>query len=114
MNKEIHIDMEETTTALAERLSRDTMFQAICNGEPRAMRRLEQQGSINIPVDLRKETPLGQRQVESLLRFMVSKETERAFEEAEGDNKVYDALGEHRILGKKSPKKKGRTLPYGG
>jgi hypothetical protein len=110
MNREIHIDMEETTTALAERLAHDTMFRAICAGDPTAMRRLEQQGSIKIPIDLRRETPLGQRQVESLLRFMVPREIERAMEDAEGDNKVYDDLGEHRILGRAKKVKASRIL----
>lgn len=106
----IHQDAEETTRSIAERLARDTMFQAICNGDIKAMSRLEKQGSIQIPVDLRRETPLGQRQVESLLRFMVSRDIEYALEDAEGDNKVYDALGDHRILGKKKRKPASRIM----
>jgi len=105
-----HIDAEETTRSLAERLARDTMFHAICHGDPRAMRRLEQQGSIKIPIDLRREAPLGQRQVESLLRFMVPRQIEREFEDAEGDNVVYDALGEHRILGRVRKKTSSRKI----
>ena len=106
-----HIDMQESTSDLAERLARDTMFRAICEGDPSAMRRLEKQGSAQIPIDLRRETPLGQRQVESLLCFMVSHEIDQDMDEAEGDNIVYDGLGEHRILGRKK-KKKSRTISY--
>jgi len=94
-----HIDMTEKMEDLAERLARDTMYHAICHGDPKAMARLEKQGSVKATIDPRREAPLGQRQVESLLCFMVSEETERAMEDAERDNIVYDALGEHRILG---------------
>jgi hypothetical protein len=42
---------------------------------------------------------------------MVSEEIERAMEDAEGDNAVYDALGTHRVLGEKKPTKKmARTV----
>ena len=94
-----HIDIEESMNDIAERLARDTMYHAICHGDPRAMARLEKEGSTTVAIDLRKEAPLGQRQVESLLCFMVSEEVERELEDAERDNIVYDALGEHRILG---------------
>ena len=107
-----HIDMVESTTELADRLARDTMFRAICEGDPTAMARLQKEGSTTIPIDLRREAPLGQRQVESLLCFMVSPELEKALEDAEGDNVVYDGLGEHRILGKKKKKKKSRMVSY--
>ena len=108
-----HIDMQESTGDLADRLARDTMFRAICDGDPRAMARLQQEGSTTVTVDLRREAPLGQRQVESLLCFMVSDEAERAMEDAERDNIVYDGLGEHRILGKKKKKKKkSRMVSY--
>ena len=59
-----------------------------------------------------RETPFGERQVESFLRFMISAEIEREFEDAEGDNIVYDALGSHRILGKAKKKKKKRSMSY--
>ena len=108
-----HIEMTESTSDLAKRLEQDTRFQAICNGDSRAMSRLQREGSIQTTIGLRRETPLGQRQVESLLRFMISEETTRAFEDAEGDNLVYDSLGEHRILGRaKKKKKKMRTTSY--
>ncbi len=108
-----HIDMQESTTELADRLARDTMFRAICEGDPSAMVRLQKEGSATAYIDLRREVPLGQRQVESLLCFMVSHETEMALEDAEGDNIVYDGLGEHRILGQsKKKKKKSRTMSY--
>ena len=66
-----------------------------------------------INIEDKKATPwekLGPAQRESLLAFIVSTEIEDAMSHAEGDNIVYDALGEHRILGK-SRKKKGRILP---
>ena len=66
-----------------------------------------------IHIDDKKATPwekLGPAQRESLLAFIVSTDIEDAMAHAEGDNIVYDALGEHRILGK-SRKKKGRILP---
>jgi len=107
-----HIDMTESTTELAERLSRDTMYRTICDGDPHAMRRLQRDGSANAIIDLRREAPLGQRQVESLLCFMVSDQTEKSMEDAEGDNVVYDGLGEHRILGRKKKKKKAKTVSY--
>ncbi len=54
------------------------------------------------------------QQVESLLAFMVGDPTERSLEDTERDNIVYDALGDHRILGKhKKKKKKARpTVSY--
>jgi len=107
-----HIDMEESTSDIAERLARDTMFRAICNGDARAMARLQQEGSVTLNVDPRREAPLGQRQVESLLCFMVSRETEIEIEDAERDNIVYDGLGDHRILGKKKKKKKKMSRSY--
>jgi hypothetical protein len=108
-----HIDMTESTTELADRLARDTMYRAICDGDPAAMARLQKEGSATVSIDLRREAPLGQRQVESLLCFMVSPDVDRAMEDAEGDNVVYDGLGEHRILGKKKGKKKtSRKMGY--
>ena len=107
-----HIDMQESTTELADRLARDTMFQAICEGNPTAMVRLQKEGSATTAIDLRREVPFGQRQVESLLCFMVSHETEMALEDAEGDNVVYDGLGEHRVLGRAKKKKKKRMTTY--
>lgn len=75
------------------------------------MLRLEKQGGVKITVDPQRKDPLGQRQVESLLCFMVSEETERALEDAGADNIVYDGLGEHRILGRaKKNNKRTRVL----
>lgn len=108
-----HIDMTEAMNSLAERLAQDTMYRAICEGDPGAMARLQRQGSVKTTVDLRKEIPLGQRQVESLLSFMVSVDTGRALENAERDNIVYDGLGEHRVLGRaKKKSKKSRVMGY--
>jgi hypothetical protein len=99
-----HIDMQESTKDLAERLAQDSLFQAICDGDTRAMSRIQRDGSRQVSVDMRKEVPLGQRQVESLLRFIVSDSTKRDMEDAERDNIVYDGLGEHRLLGRKKKK----------
>ena len=52
---------------------------------------------------------LGPQQVESLLAFRVEAPTERALENAERDNIVYDGLGEHRILGKKKKKRPSKS-----
>ena len=58
---------------------------------------------------------LGPQQVESLLAFMVDDPMERALENVERDNIVYDGLGEHRILGKRKKKKKSPSKSlYGG
>ncbi len=107
-----HIDMTESTTELAERLSRDTMYRAICDGDPYAMRRLQKEGSANAIIDIRREAPLGQRQVESLLCFIVSPDAEKSMEDAAMDNIVYDGLGEHRILGRKKKRKVQKTVSY--
>ena len=108
-----HIDIQESTTELAERLAQNTLFQAVCEGNPSAMARIQREGSTTVSIDLRREIPFGQRQVESLLCFMVSDSAEKALEDAEGDNVVYDGLGEHRVLGKKKKKKKkSRTMSY--
>jgi hypothetical protein len=53
----------------------------------------------------RKDSNFGPRQVESFLRFM-DESLERQCEQAEADNVVYDALGEHRILGRAKKKKR--------
>lgn len=52
------------------------------------------------------EDLLGTRQVESLLSFIVEDKMERALGEAELDNRTYEGLGEHRILGRAKKKKK--------
>jgi hypothetical protein len=52
---------------------------------------------------------LGPQQVESLLAFVIDEPLERALENAERDNIIYDALGEHRILGK-AKKKPGSKI----
>lgn len=108
-----HIDMNQEIQDLLAARQKDIAWRAIVEGDTQALAKLQRQGSVQATIDLRKETPIGQRQVESLLRFMVSPETERAMEDAEGDNKVYDALGEHRILGRaKKKKKKSRVVKY--
>ncbi len=57
------------------------------------------------------EDNLGPQQVESLLAFVVGNPTERFLEDTERDNIVYDALGDHRILGKHKKKKKKKARP---
>lgn len=108
-----HIDMTQEVHDLVERLSRSVAYRAICQGDSSALAKLQREGSVKTTIDLQREVPLGQRQVESLLSFMVSPDTERALENAERDNLVYDALGEHRILGRaKKKSKKSRRIDY--
>lgn len=116
-----HLDMEELTKDISERRATELMHRAICTGEPVAMAELQGQG-IDRQVSAmakcaaensmkRREALLGTDQVESLLRFMVSRETQYEMEDALADNNIYDRLGEHRILGKKK-KKKVKTSSY--
>ncbi len=116
-----HLDMEELTREISQRRATELMYQAICTGEPVAMIKLQQEGSVNSSsfsmskctrenALKRQSALLGTRQVESLLRFMVSREVQYQMEDAESDHKIYDSLGSHRILGKK--KKKTRLISY--
>ncbi len=59
----------------------------------------------------RKDNNFGPCQVKSFLHFMFEGQ-ERQFEDAEADNIVYEALGEHRILGKAKKKKKKKQTLY--
>ncbi len=107
-----HLDMEALTREITQRRELELMYQAICTGEPVAMAKLQQEGSVG-PSSFsmskcarenalkRQSALLGTRQVESLLRFMVSREVQYQMEDAEGDQKIYDSLGSHRILGQK-------------
>ena len=93
-----------------ERQSRVLHVQTV-QAENERMHTLE---TIDLRIDVNGETVpitdnLGPQQVESLLAFMVDDSMERALENAERDNIVYDGLGEHRILGKKKKKKKKRA-----
>ncbi len=56
---------------------------------------------------------LGPQQVESLLTFVVEDSVDRALGTAEMDNRVYDGLGEHRLLGRAKRKQKKKATPYG-
>ena len=103
-----HINIVEKKDNPAEQLAKEIMYQAICNGNPVAMSRLQKEGGVETVIDLRRDAPVGQRQVESLLRFVVSSDLERSMEDAEGDQIVYDGLGEHRILGTKRRQAQGR------
>ena len=107
-----HIDIEERMRHVSKQRADHTMRQAICAGDPAALAKLQEGGDSKVALGAldkcareyelkRREAPLGPRQVESLLCFMVSPEIEKALEDAEGDNGVYDALGEHRILGRR-------------
>ena len=58
------------------------------------------------------EAELGQAQVQSLLAFAVDLYLERKLEDAELDNKIYDGLGDHRILGKRKKKKRVVVTSY--
>lgn len=103
-----HLDMDSDVRDLIENLDRNTAYRAICHGDPHAMARLQKNGSATITVG-NEGTPQGERQVESLLRFIVDRPLLYAMEDAEADNKMYDHLGEHRILGKHK-KKKGKKM----
>lgn len=115
-----HLDMEELTKGIFEQRAQKLMYKAIVTGDLIAMAKLEKEGTVAGTKSMeqcarenaikRQEIFLGTRQVESLLRFMVSRELLYEMEDAEADNLVYDKLGEHRILGKKKTKK--RTVSY--
>ena len=104
----VHIDLEQDVKSLLEKRENDLAFRAICEGEEEAMSALQNKGSLALG-KIEEEASLGATQVQSLLRFCIEREIERAFEEAEGDNIVYDGLGEHRILGKAKKKKSRRA-----
>lgn len=106
-----HLDMEELTREISQRRATELMYRAICTGELIAMAELQKQGTAKAGPAMeqcgrenamkRRAALLGTDQVESLLRFMVSREVQYQMEDAEGDNKIYDSLGNHRILGRK-------------
>jgi hypothetical protein len=113
MNKHIHLDLEEDIRELLESRAQSTVFRAICGGDPKALEELHRSESgVPLRVDSYAKVDAGPRQVESLLRFMVEGELERALEDAEADNVVYEQLGEHRILGRAKKKKKGKSRGY--
>ncbi len=111
---DLHLDMNTEIQNLIKAQEDSLAFRAICQGDKAAMAKLRNHsdaGSAQVlekAVRERKDTPFGQAQVQSFLRFMVSNETTLALEDAERDNMVYDALGDHRVLGK--PKKKKRRV----
>ncbi len=114
---DLHIDMNTEVQNLIRAQEESLAFRAICQGDKAAMAKLRNRsdaGSAQVlekAVRERKDTPFGQAQVESFLRFMVSRETTRDIEDVGRDNLVYDALGEHRVLGK-AKKKKRRVVSY--
>jgi len=109
-----HLDIQ---SILQERLKEERQSRILhvqqVQHENHAMHTLE---NIDLRIDVNGETVpikdnLGPQQVESLLAFMVEDSLERALENAERDNIVYDGLGEHRILGKHKKKKKSKPAP---
>ena len=109
-----HIDMTDTIQKVIQDRANSLINRAILDGDREAMKKIEAQGSKMVgPSGRNLETPpYGERQVESLLRFVVEHPLGRAIEDAEADNIVYDGLGEHRILGKHK-KKKQKKAPSG-
>jgi hypothetical protein len=109
-----HIDMnEEIQQIIRERsyLQQRRWRSSIFSAPPEEKNRVAEEamnrcGRENSLVRAAKRVPEGQRQVEALLRFPIDRVTQRAMEDAEADNIVYDQLGEHRILGKKKKNKK--------
>jgi len=106
MDKQIHLNLDEDIRELIAAREKDTVFQAICRGNPKALDELHRSDTRPpLCIDPYAEIPDGPRQVESLLRFVVGRSLEREMEDAEADNIVYDQLGEHRVLGAKKCKK---------
>ena len=108
-----HLDIQ---SILQEELKKERADRLLHVQQVHRKRRTWEQSDFNMSSEgetvLEADT-LGPQQVESLLAFMVEYSTERALENAERDNIVYDALGEHRILGKHKKKKKSRpTTSY--
>ncbi len=102
-----HFNMDQIIKDIQVSRGKLAMLQAVCEGDARALKIVQEEGSVKIRVDVEKEIPIGTRQVESLLRFSLERNVERAIEDALADHIVYDQLGEHRILGRaKKPKRK--------
>ena len=112
MDTNQHIDMNQVIQDEITDPKNSLEHRAICYGDPDDLKQLSSKGSMQLTISPNKEVPSGPRQVESLLRFVVSKEVERAMEDTVADNIVYNQLGEHRILGKMKNKKKNR-MPAG-
>ncbi len=105
MENDVHIDMMEVLDHISENKANALLNRAILDGDSRAMSQLIQERSTTISFDPRAALS-GPSQVESLLRFVVDNPLGKEIEDAEADNIVYDALGDHRILGKKKKTKK--------
>lgn len=104
---DIHIDMNPEIQKLLALREGDLPYRAIVQGDPYAMARLVNTSNPGWAEKIARESKahLGPSQVESFLRFIVDRPTERALEDAGVDNLVYDQLGEHRVLGKKKGRK---------
>ena len=100
-----HIDMNPEIQRLVLAREQDVAYKAIVQGDPNAMSQLQYDNQAVVGEVLakarRERKDSGPAQVESFLHFVIDRVTERQIEDAEADNVVYDALGEHRILGKK-------------
>jgi hypothetical protein len=104
-----HIDMNPEIQRILVSRAQDVVYRAIVEGNPNAMLQLQHDNQAVVGKVLakarRERKDPGPAQVQSFLRFVVDRATERQMEDAEADNVVYDALGEHRILGKKRKQK---------
>lgn len=102
---DIHIDMNPEIQKLLALREGDLPYRAIVQGDPTAMAKLANSPGTDPDwakkIARESKAHLGPAQVESFLRFVVDRSTERALEDAEADNGVYNHLGEHRVLGKK-------------
>ena len=112
-----YIDMNEDIQKMLVKRQSNNEWMAIVQGDRRALAELQntppkryEELSLKIAAE-RKGPEFGPRQTESFLHF-VFEGKERQIEDAEADNIVYEALGEHRILGKAKKKKKKRTSVY--
>jgi hypothetical protein len=108
MNEKIHHVLQQRTEDLA--------FRAICLGDPLAMKQLQNKGSKERFNETYAKIVRERKEVSPnegfTLPLYVSEELAQSIIEAEGDNAVYDNLGEHFILGKSKKKKKKKKKRY--
>ena len=94
----LHIDMNEEI----QRILRNRQAQSMFYNSPSSVERQKRfEESMQQCIRENMRVPEGCRQKESTLRFIIDRDTERAIEDAEANNIIYDYLGEHRILGHK-------------
>ncbi len=107
-----HLDMNSEIQKILQERRASGMFSNPSKDEKqkRAEEAYVQCGMENALVRRNKGISVGERQVESILRFIIDRPTQIQLEDAVADNIVYDQLGEHRILGKKKSKKKKKKM----